>query len=55
MIRTLSAATLACALSSALIAQTTDPKPAFESADVHTVAVGRLGTSLSGGALRGGR
>ena len=55
MIRTLSAASLVCVLSAALIGQSADSKPTFESADVHTVAVGRIGTNMSGGALRGGR
>jgi uncharacterized protein (TIGR03435 family) len=55
MIRTLSAASLVCVLSAALVAQSADSKPAFESADVHTVSVSRLGTTMSGGALRGGR
>jgi len=55
MIRTLPAASLVCLLSAALLAQSADSKPTFESADVHTVAVGRLGTNMSGGVLRGGR
>ncbi|HMD36322.1 MAG TPA: TIGR03435 family protein [Vicinamibacterales bacterium] len=54
MIRTFSAS-LVCVLSAALVGQSADPKPAFESADVHTVAVGRVGTTLSGGSLRGER
>jgi len=55
MIRTFSAASLVAVLSAALIAQSADSKPTFESADVHAVAVSRLGTTLTGGTLRGGR
>jgi uncharacterized protein (TIGR03435 family) len=55
MIRTLSAASLVCAVSASLIGQSADSKPTFESADVHTVAVSRLGTNMGGGTLRGGR
>src|SRR5580765_398243 len=55
MIRTFSAASLVAVLSAALIAQSADSKPSFESADVHAVAVSRLGTTLTGGTLRGGR
>jgi len=46
---------LSAALSITVTGQAPDPKPAFASADVHTVAVGRIGTSMGGGALRGSR
>jgi uncharacterized protein (TIGR03435 family) len=42
-------------LPAAAIGQSADPKPVFESADVHTVAVSRIGTNMSGGSLRGAR
>src|SRR5262245_14995437 len=55
MIRTLSTASLVCALSAAIAGQSGDSRPTFESADVHPVAVTRIGTSMAGGVLRGGR
>src|SRR5439155_23610998 len=55
MIRALASVSLVLLLPPAAIGQSPDPKPAFESADVHTVAVGRFGTNMSGGVLRAGR
>src|SRR5439155_16514175 len=55
MIRALASVSLVLLLPPAAIGQSADSKPAFESADVHTVAVGRFGTNMSGGVLRAGR
>src|SRR5579872_5397653 len=54
MIRSLCAATLALLLSAMVLAQSA-PKPTFDSADVHGVAAGTLGTTMSGGVLRSGQ
>jgi len=58
MIRALARVTLVSFLTflpGAAIGQSADPKPVFESADVHSIAVSRIGTNMSGGSLRGGR
>src|SRR5437016_1990462 len=58
MIRAFARVTLVSLLASvpgAAMGQSADPKPVFESADVHTVAVSRIGTNMSGGVLRAAR
>ena len=54
MVRALAGVTVALWLSTTAFGQSPD-KPAFESADVHTISVGRFGTNMSGGVLRGTR